>query len=78
VNETENIALTIVLDIFLYLIWQSKLDKKICTDSVFFANVRYLLLLTCKSSKAIDNLLTNSNIIFVSGDGVTRGNIGRP
>ncbi len=43
----------------------SKLEKKICTDSVFFANIKYLLLLTCKSSKAIDNLLINSNIIFV-------------
>jgi hypothetical protein len=78
VNETENIALTIVLDIFRYLIWQSKLERKICTDSLFFANVKYLLLLTCKSSKAIENLLINSNIIFVLGDGVSRGNFAHP
>jgi hypothetical protein len=77
-NETENLALTVVLDIFRYLIWQSKLEKKLCTDSVFFANIRYLLLLTCKSSKAIENLLINSNIIFVLGDGVTRGIVDRP
>jgi hypothetical protein len=78
VSEMENIALTIVLDIFRYLIWQSKLEKKLRTESVFFANVRYTLLLTCKSSKATDNLLNNSNIIFVLGDGETGGNIVRP
>jgi hypothetical protein len=78
VSETENIALTIVLDVFRYLIWQSKLEKKLCTESVFFANMRYALLLTCKSSKVIDSLLNNSNIIFVLGDGEMRGNLIRP
>jgi hypothetical protein len=78
VSEKENIALTVVLDVFRYLICQSKLEKKLCNESVFFANMKYALILTCKSSQIIDNLLNNSNIIFVLGDGETRGNVIRP
>jgi hypothetical protein len=77
-SEPDNIALTIVLDAFRYLIWQLKLEKKIGSESVFFANLRYILLLICNSSKAIENLLNNSSTIFVSGDGETRANIVRP
>jgi hypothetical protein len=77
-SEPDNIALTIVLDAFRSLIWQLKLEKKIGSESVFFANLRYILLLTCSSSKAIENLLNNSTITFVSGDGETRANIVRP
>ncbi len=68
-NEKINIAVTIILDIYRYLIWQSKLEKKITSESEFFTNMRYMILLVCRSSSKINDILSNCAIIDVQGSG---------
>jgi hypothetical protein len=72
-NERENICATILFDIFRYLIWQAKLEKKIPTVSQFFYDMEYKLYTFCKSSQKINHLFNESNIILLAGDGDQRG-----
>ncbi len=62
-NESINIAITIILDKYRYLIWQSKLEKKITPDSEFMIN------LVRRSSIKIRDLLSTCAVIDVQGRG---------
>jgi hypothetical protein len=68
-NENVNIGATIVLDIYRYTIWQSKLEKRVTSDSEFFNNMIYMINLVCCSSIKIRDLLSNCAIIDVLGRG---------
>jgi hypothetical protein len=68
-NESINIAVTIVLDIYRYIIWQSKLEKRTTSDSEFFTNMVYMINLVCRSSIKIRDLLSNCAVIDVQGRG---------
>ncbi len=68
-NESINIAVTIVLDIYRYTIWQSKLEKRTTSDSEFFTNMIYMINLVCRSSIKIRDLLSNCAVIDVQGRG---------
>jgi uncharacterized protein YsxB (DUF464 family) len=71
-NEKENICATILFDVFQYLIWQAKLAKKIPVVSEFFNNLEYKLYIICNSSRKIEQLFHESNIISLAGNGVQR------
>jgi hypothetical protein len=71
-NEKENICATILFDIFRYLIWQAKLEKKIPVVSEFFNNLEYKLYIICNSSQKIEQLFRESNIISLAGNGAQR------
>jgi hypothetical protein len=72
-NESENVSASMILDVFRYLIWQSKLEKKVVAASVFFSNMQYLLTIICCSSRKISSLFDETILLDVSGNGGQRG-----
>jgi hypothetical protein len=71
-NEKENICVTILFDVFRYLIWQAKLDKKTPTVSEFFSNLDYKLNIICNSSRKIDQLFRDCTTVTLVGYGAHR------
>ncbi len=71
-DERTNIATTIVLDIYRYLIWQAKLEKKTPSDSEFFTNMLYMINVVSRSSIKISDMLSNCAVIDIQGRGRQR------
>jgi hypothetical protein len=71
-DERINVAVTIVLDTYRYLVWQAKLEKKIPSVSEFFTNMLYMLSVITRSSIKISNMLTNCAVIDIQGRGRQR------
>jgi hypothetical protein len=75
-NEKENICATILFDVFRYLIWQAKLDKKTLVISEFFNNLEYKLHIICNSSRKIEQLFRECTIVSLVGNGAQRDHRG--
>jgi hypothetical protein len=71
-DERINIATTIVLDIYRYLVWQAKLEKKTPSDSEFFTNMLYMISVVSRSSIKISDMLSNCAVIDIQGRGRQR------
>jgi hypothetical protein len=71
-DEKENICVTIFFDVFRYLIWQSKLDKKIPTVSEFISNLDYKLNIICNSSRKIEHMFRECTTVSLAGYGAHR------
>jgi hypothetical protein len=77
-HETENVVATIFFDVVRYLIWESKLSKKVPMITSLVENLRYELNIITSCSGRINDLFNNSLTLNIAGNGIAVGNIRRP
>jgi hypothetical protein len=77
-HEKENIVATIFFYVVRYLLWESKLLKKIPTVSCFIENLRYEINVITNCSRKIFDLFNNSSTLNIAGDGRAAGVVRRP
>ncbi len=77
-HEKENIVATIFFDVVRYLLWESKLLKKIPTVSCFLDNLRYEINVITNCSRKFFDLFNNSSTLNIAGNGRAVGVVWRP